>query len=65
MFGVLAPHVFDAKVVNNESKDDTVCLVREETMGMLRLFVTVFGEVFDRSLAILPAWGSPYMPLPI
>jgi len=31
MFGVFAPYVFDAKVVNNQSKDDTICLVREET----------------------------------
>jgi hypothetical protein len=50
MLGVLAPNVFDAEVVDNQSKDDTISLVREETMGMLRLLVNVFGGVFDKAV---------------
>jgi len=50
MLGVLAPNVFDAEVVDNQSKDDTISLVREEIMGMLRLLVNVFGGVFDKAV---------------
>jgi hypothetical protein len=50
MLGVLAPNVFDAEVVDNQSKDDTISLVREETLGMLRLLVNVFGGVFVKAV---------------